>query len=85
MAYSGLYTRHPDNLTCCHCIHGILYVKGPQEAKTRLKEKNLTLEMANEKLRQEIDERIRAEMALRESEEKLHDIFENVPDALFFA
>ena len=54
-----------------------------QEAKTRLKEKNLALEMANEKLRQEIDERIRAEMALRESEEKLHDIFENVPDALF--
>jgi PAS domain S-box-containing protein len=54
-----------------------------QKAKINLKEKNLALEMANEKLRHEIDDRIKAEYALRESEEKLHDIFENVPDALF--
>ncbi len=54
-----------------------------QEAKIRLKEKNLALGMANEKLRHEIDDRIKAEYALRESEEKLHDIFKNVPDALF--
>jgi PAS domain S-box-containing protein len=52
-------------------------------AKIKLKKNILALEMANKKLRQEIDERIRVEMALRESEEKLHDIFENVPDALF--
>ena len=54
-----------------------------QEAKTRLKEKNLALETANEKLRHEIDDRIKAEYALRESEEKLHDIFENVPECPF--
>ena len=54
-----------------------------QQAKTHLKEKNLALETANKKLRREIDDRIKAELALRESEEKLHDIFENVPDALF--
>jgi PAS domain S-box-containing protein len=54
-----------------------------QKAKINLKEKNLALEMINEKLRHEIDDRIKAEYALRESEEKLHDIFENVPDALF--
>src|SRR5208337_3596476 len=52
-------------------------------AKIKLKKNILALEMTNKKLRQEINERIRAEMALRESEEKLHDIFENVPDALF--
>jgi PAS domain S-box-containing protein len=54
-----------------------------QTARIRLKEKNLALELANGKLRQEIDDRIRAETALRESEKKLHDIFENVQDALF--
>jgi len=52
-------------------------------AKIKLKKNILALEMTNKKLRQEIDERIKAEMALWESEEKLHDIFENVPDALF--
>ena len=54
-----------------------------RSARINLRDKNLAQEMANRKLRQEIDERIRAEHALRESEEKLHDIFENVPDALF--
>ncbi len=54
-----------------------------QKARITLKEKNLALEIANEKLRHEIDDRIKAEYALRESEEKLHDIFENVPDALY--
>jgi len=53
------------------------------EAKIRLKEKNLALQEANDKLRCEIDDRTKAEQALCKSEEKLHDIFENVPDALF--
>ncbi len=53
------------------------------EAKIRLKEKNLALQVSNEKLRLEIDDRIKAEQALHKSEEKLHDIFENVSDALF--
>ncbi|HVN71670.1 MAG TPA: response regulator [Desulfomonilia bacterium] len=52
-------------------------------AKIKLKEKNLVLEMTNKTLQQEIDERKKIETALRESEEKLHDIFENVTDALF--
>lgn len=55
-----------------------------QTARIRLKEKNLALELANKKLRHEIDDRIRAEKALHESEEKLHDIFENVQDALYY-
>lgn len=54
-----------------------------RSARTKLKEKNSALEMSNWKLKMEIDERIRAEIALRESEQKLNDIFENVPDALF--
>ncbi len=54
-----------------------------QMAKARLKEKNLALETANKNLRHEIDDRIKAEFALRQSEEKLQDIFENVPDSLF--
>jgi PAS domain S-box-containing protein len=54
-----------------------------RSARMKLKEKNSALEMSNWKLKMEIDERIRAEIALRESEQKLNDIFENVPDALF--
>ena len=52
-------------------------------ARAKLRENNLALELANRKLKMEIDERIRAEGALYESEQKLHDIFENVPDAIF--
>jgi PAS domain S-box-containing protein len=54
-----------------------------RSARTKLREKNSALEMANRKLKMEIDERLRAESALRDSEQKLHDIFENVPDALY--
>ncbi|HPI92014.1 MAG TPA: response regulator [Deltaproteobacteria bacterium] len=54
-----------------------------RSAKRSLRDKNLALEMANRKMRQEIDERVRAEGALRESEKKLQDIFENVSDALY--
>jgi len=54
-----------------------------RSARTKLREKNSALEMSNWKLKMEIDERIHAEIALRESEKKLNDIFENVPDALF--
>lgn len=54
-----------------------------QNARAKLKEQNVELEKANDRLVQEIEERNRAYQALRESEEKLHDIFENVSDALF--
>jgi two-component system, cell cycle sensor histidine kinase and response regulator CckA len=54
-----------------------------RSARIKLREKNSALEMANWKMKMEIDERIRAEIALLESERKLHDIFENVPDALY--
>ncbi|HOI06432.1 MAG TPA: response regulator [Deltaproteobacteria bacterium] len=53
------------------------------EARMRLKQQNLELERANERLMEEIVDRKKAYMALRESEDKLHDIFENVPDGLF--
>jgi PAS domain S-box-containing protein len=53
------------------------------EAKITLKKKNLALERMNSKLKVEIEDRIKAELALRASEEKLQDIFDNVPDALF--
>ncbi len=52
-------------------------------ARIRLKAQNIELETANERLMQEIEERNRSDMALRESEKKLHDIFDNVSDALF--
>jgi two-component system, cell cycle sensor histidine kinase and response regulator CckA len=53
------------------------------EARVRLKHQNIELERTNERLTEEIEERKRAYKALRESEDKLHDIFENVPDGLF--
>ncbi|HOJ15517.1 MAG TPA: PAS domain S-box protein, partial [Deltaproteobacteria bacterium] len=53
------------------------------EAKKNLKKKNLALEKVNAMLSEEIHERIKAEALLRASEEKLKDIFDNVPDALF--
>lgn len=54
-----------------------------QDARAKLKKQNIDLERANDRLVQEIEERNHAYQALRESEEKLHDIFENVSDALF--
>jgi two-component system, cell cycle sensor histidine kinase and response regulator CckA len=52
-------------------------------ARARLKEKNLDLEITNDKLLKEVEERIRVETALRKSEQKLQRIFDNVPDALY--
>lgn len=52
-------------------------------ARKSLKEKNAALVAANERLSHEIEERIRVENALRKSERKLQDIFDNVQDALF--
>ncbi len=54
-----------------------------RSARVKLKEQNAELEKANHRLWQEIEERNYAYQALRENEEKLHDIFENVSDALF--
>jgi PAS domain S-box-containing protein len=53
------------------------------EARIRLKRQNIELERANGRLTEEVEDRKRAYKALRESEDKLHDIFDNVPDGLF--
>ncbi|HVN71642.1 MAG TPA: ATP-binding protein, partial [Desulfomonilia bacterium] len=52
-------------------------------AQARLKEKNLDLEISNDKLLKEVKERTRIEMALRKSEQKLQRILDNVPDAIY--
>ncbi|MBN2298180.1 MAG: response regulator [Deltaproteobacteria bacterium] len=53
------------------------------DARARLRRQNKELTNANKRLVEEIEERRRADKALKESERKLHDIFENVPDALY--
>lgn len=59
-------------------VGGILSKSG-----IRLREQNKELELTNARLKEEIEERGKTYEALRASEEKLHDIFENVPDALY--
>ena len=49
----------------------------------RLEERTREVLRSNERLRGEIEERKRAETALRTSEEKYRDLFDNIPDLLY--
>ncbi|HOO45990.1 MAG TPA: PAS domain S-box protein [Deltaproteobacteria bacterium] len=53
------------------------------DARSRLRTQNTELTRANSRLVEEIEERKRADNSLKKSEQKLHDIFENIPDALY--
>jgi PAS domain S-box-containing protein len=53
------------------------------ELETRVKERTADLQKANELLEKQIEERIRAEEKLKESEEKYRGLFENSGDAVF--
>ncbi|HHO76546.1 MAG TPA: response regulator [Deltaproteobacteria bacterium] len=53
------------------------------DTRSRLQVQNTELTHANKRLVKEIEDRRRADKALKESERKLQDIFENVPDAIF--
>ncbi|MGD8471165.1 MAG: PAS domain S-box protein [Desulfobacteraceae bacterium] len=53
------------------------------ELEIRVKERTADLEKANELLEKQIEERIRAEEKLKESEEKYRGLFENAGDAVF--
>ncbi len=54
-----------------------------EELEERVRERTADLALANTQLRQEVAERKRAEDALRESEAKYRQIFENVRDVFF--
>jgi PAS domain S-box-containing protein len=53
------------------------------ELETRVEERTAELIKANQKLKGEIEERKRGEVALRESEEKYRELFEMESDAIF--
>jgi PAS domain S-box-containing protein len=53
------------------------------ELEIRVKERTADLQKANELLEKQIEERIRAEEKLKESEEKYRGLFENAGDAVF--
>jgi PAS domain S-box-containing protein len=53
------------------------------ELEMRVKERTAELQKANELLKKQIDERIRAEEKLKESEEKYRGLFENSGDTVF--
>jgi PAS domain S-box-containing protein len=53
------------------------------ELEIRIKERTADLQKANELLEKQIEERIRAEEKLKESEEKYRGLFENAGDAVF--
>lgn len=57
--------------------------KAQEELEERVRERTTDLALANTQLREEIAERKRAEEALRESEAKYRQIFENVQDIFF--
>ena len=54
--------------------------KAHNELEQRVKERTSELIKTNQKLKQEIEDRKRAEEALRESENKYHDLYDNAPD-----
>ena len=54
------------------------------ESENRVAERTGELERANRELKKEISERMRTEEALRQSESKYRDMFENVSDFLYF-
>ena len=53
------------------------------ELERRIGERTLELEQANRELQQDIDERIRTEQALRESEEQFRGVAEKSPNMIF--
>ena len=53
------------------------------ELEMRVKERTVDLQNANELLKKQINERIRAEEKLKESEQKYRGLFENSGDAVF--
>ena len=57
--------------------------KARDELELRVKERTAELQKANELLKKQINERIRAEEKLKESEEKYRGLFENSGDAVF--
>jgi PAS domain S-box-containing protein len=57
--------------------------KARDELEMRVKKRTAELQNANELLKKQINERIRAEEKLKESEEKYRGLFENSGDAVF--
>ncbi len=57
--------------------------KARDELEMRVKERTEDLQEANDLLQEQINERIRAEEKLRESEQKYRGLFENSADAIF--
>ena len=57
--------------------------KARDELELRVKERTEDLQEANDLLQEQINERIRAEEKLRESEQKYRGLFENSADAIF--